>query len=658
MTENWTYLAQPPGIAQSTEYIASNAQEPCQEDCSNGIIPAEVGTETEDGKRRILVPELTSMTKFLFQQYRLFMFSFLNKCLRNGQLARIVGFRFANRILNRESCSFGSVSYWKLDRERFFADVVVKLKLDTDDDEREWDGILRLFFDLSGDIICHVEDFGEYLDSTDYNLVPMDKYLIACYKNKMIDQEAEKLWTDYCCDALSNPRMRKADELAKAMGLTIVRLPVYQHNGVSSMIFFREGDLLVKEETRVDKSAPRQVTVPADTIVINTNLCRTEYPAFDIFHECFHYEHHYLFYRLQEMCNNDIRNVATKEIIVDKDSQIKDPIYFLEKQANRGAYGLMMPATHTRAVIEKKCSEAIGYRHAGEKFQMVGQAMSRELGFPQFRVRARMIQLGYLEAKGALNYVDRHMIAPFACDPEALKVEKFTYVIDRQTSINLCWNNDEFKKVMQSGEFIYADGHIVRNCPKCVKETKSGFVLTEWANSHEDSCCLRFVKLYIQNSIGKYVFGRLNYDADYVKQTQFYLEDILLTEHLDDLDAKFEYCQRFPKTFHEAFDLVRKKNGYSMKKVAELLNISVKTLSRWLDDPCKYNNEDFVTTISLLFMLPDWLSKLMFKRAHIQLDDEDRRHQAIEYILRVQPTEGVEKANEFLIKCHLAPLSI
>ena len=43
--------------------------------------------------------------------------------------------------------------------------------------------------------------------------------------------------------------------------------------------------------------------------------------------------------------------------------------------------------------------------------------------------------------------------------------------------------------------------------------------------------------------------------------------------------------------------------------------------------------------------------------AAFQMDEEDKRHQALLHILRVQSNDGVEVANEYLKKNHLAPLS-
>ena len=48
------------------------------------------------------------------------------------------------------------------------------------------------------------------------------------------------------------------------------------------------------------------------------------------------------------MGSNDPRRMRSKEIFVDNTDEVKDEMYFIEKQANRGAYGLMMPVTDTK----------------------------------------------------------------------------------------------------------------------------------------------------------------------------------------------------------------------------------------------------------------------------------------------------------------------
>lgn len=93
--------------------------------------------------------------------------------------------------------------------------------------------------------------------------------------------------------------------------------------------------------------------------------------------------------------------------------------------------------------------------------------------------------------------------------------------------------------------------------------------LSPWAAAHVDMCCLRFRRSYIQKNVGQYEFGRMHYDADYARQTMFYLEDMINEKHMDELIAEEEYRKNFLGTFEEAFDLVMHRNGLTREKMAE-----------------------------------------------------------------------------------------
>ena len=99
-------------------------------------------------------------------------------------------------------------------------------------------------------------------------------------------------------------------------------------------------------------------------------------------------------------------------------------------------------------------------------------------------------------------------------------------------------------------------------------------------------------------------------------------------------------------------------NGLSLENMCEMLSMDRRTLNRWLEESKRYRNEDFLTILCLIFKLPDWLSLMLFKRACFMLDDEDKRHDAILHILRVQTENGIDAANEYLCKNHLKPLSL
>ena len=151
-------------------------------------------------------------------------------------------------------------------------------------------------------------------------------------------------------EALTDPSKRDPVELARRMGLNVVYEDIYDHDKVGSILFFKEGELEVGEdrcdtfsgEERKTKN-PKTIVVPANTIVVNTNVLTKHTCYFAVAHECDHYEDHYLFFRLQELGNSDPMGIKTKEITVVEGQELHDPIHFMEIQADRGAYGGLLP---------------------------------------------------------------------------------------------------------------------------------------------------------------------------------------------------------------------------------------------------------------------------------------------------------------------------
>lgn len=631
--------------------------QPDVEDCSSDAVPN--GTLSKEGKQTIQVPEVVSMTKVFFEKNRLKLFSFLRTCLRNGTLQSFIGLPIKTKYFNRDTCSFPYVTFWRIDRANFWADVDVRLTIDTTAGPIEWKGILSVWCSFDTELSFIVDDLTDFVDRRAEGYTMLSSFLVPYLTNKQVDEAAEGIWKQYRQEALYFSNYRDPVKLAERMGLRIEYYPLYNNQHAGAILFFADSKLQICDnQQNAEGDMPKPIHVIANTIVVNTKAVRSEYSGFNIYHECFHYEYHYLFYRLQDMYNTDIQKIKTVEIVMPQAARLSDPVYFMEKQADRGAFGLALPATATREAIVEACNRVTHCRHAGEKYQIVGKALARKFDIPHFRIRARMIQLGHIEAKGALNYAEKKLIQPFAFDTDAWREEQHTFVVDRDTVSALMLQNDDFRAVMQSGSHIYADGHVVRNDARFVRAVGDQFVLTDWANAHVDECCLRFVRVYVQRNVGKYVFGRMYYDADYVKQTQFYLHDLINQEHLDELEAKHRYCRDFPVSFKDALDKLREQKGITLVALADALNMDRNTLSRWITDQNKYRNEDFLTALALILELPDWISRLLFKRAHVQLDEDDRRHQALEHILRVQSADGLEKANEYLVMNHLSPLVI
>ena len=764
-TESKKSAVQEKGDLQA-ELSEKAAAQPEVEDCSNDNIPDGTAARTiptgsgkkkestiESTSGRLLVPDVTSMTKYLCSSHRLIIYSYLNQCLKDGSLAKTAKLDIRDTWLNRRSCELTEFSYWKIDRTSFYTDVLVTLHLKTGRGTVTWRGTVAVWCSFEEEEEGEEDKGSWFIEKSDADdgfiyvieeLVPevpdrsgyvrLSPFLVPYYRNAKVDELAEHIWTTFLPEALYDPEMRDAPALAKKMGMSIRYLPVHRHKKINSILFFKTDTIEILEEGSRPGTVPQTIRIPANTIVINTNAIRQDYSSYDIFHECIHYEEHYLFYCLQKLSSNDVTKVpsvetdpeegAGKETAVsddpeaweerndlrsntdqvqggqavgvpasrdakktdssagccqrkDKNSQkktLKDPIYFMEKQANRGASALMMPASDTRSRIleesikaEETIRRTLGRpsRHLGEIYEEVGKQLSKKLGVPHFRIRARLIQLGYVEAKGSLNYVEKKLIQPFAFEPESWQESTHTFNIDRRTLQNLMIGNEDLRKVMESKRYVYADGHVVRNGCRFLEMKKDwmgldNLVLSDWANRHVDECCLRFVRVYMQEGIGQYVFGRMYYDAEFVARTRFYIDDFLNREKIgdiDDIEARMLYKQRFPKKFAEAFQFLRVANGTKMTEMADALGLTEQQLRRWLDMPAKYRNEDFLTAVALVLELPDWISRLLFKRAGLVLDDENPRHVALDHILRVQSCDGIPAANSYLERHSMSALA-
>ena len=107
----------------------------------------------------------------------------------------------------------------------------------------------------------------------------------------------------------------------------------------------------------------------------------------------------------------------------------------------------------------------------------------------------------------------------------------------------------EFRALMDTKQYIWAQGHVVKNEEKFVRYECGQYYLTDYANAHIDDCCLRFGKIYKQEHVGQFTYSQMYFDEDYLKQTAFYLEDVravasLDGKMLDDFEAKQKFKEK------------------------------------------------------------------------------------------------------------------
>ena len=443
--------------------------------------------------------------------------------------------------------------------------------------------------------------------------IKLDEYHIPVFHWDDIEEEAENIIFHIAPEGLHDPECLRAGVFAERLGLKTVNLPLYRHDRTASILFFDAGEVLVSQDAQLP---PVPVRVEANTIVLNTmggfNNDRT------IMHECFHYMEHRMFFQLQQLHNSDVMEmIKWRRVNVQKKE--RGPVEWMEWQAHVGSQCLLMPRTRLCKRLREELADVKPTgRHIGYPLQAIGRALAREYGVRNYQMRNRMIQLGYVVAKGALNFVDNNYIEPFAFSTDECRGNR-TFVIRPKEVLEEYVRNEAFRELLDTGRYVYADGHICVNDPAYVVLRGGKLCLTEWANAHVDACCLRFVQNYHRDKKTRYVYGQLNSDEEYngrslalsasEKQPDLYAHAVRVARTLSEL----------PNNFHETFEWHMKKSNITLARMSEETAISERSITRYRTEEKDDLTIDRVTKICICLHLEPEFSFDMLEKAGIHL---------------------------------------
>ena len=394
-------------------------------------VAASTDEEDEDSEpekprkpKTILVPKVQNMDDYLMKHYKNYIIQELNKRLVDGELTEIVGVPVKSEHIIPGECCFRRFSYWRLNQCDFLIDIELRVELRVETpagvDTDFYSFYVELWFSFCEDEEeCEFERIGLLESKPEHEGEwKLDKYLVPILRRDEIDEYAEEIWAERCPDAAKDQKLRRPHALTDKMHLSVISLPLHKRGDTKSIIFFHEGTVLIQPDRAPGEHndpPPVEEHVPANTIVINTHTEGGMGNDLDIYHECIHYEWHYLFYRLQDMHNNDLKQLKKVRRSAIKDKDTADPTYFMEYQARYGSYGLLLPKSFMLETVDRLYKDAFEgkrkdgyYDHDGRRYEYVARKIADEYVISKASVRARMIQLGYIAALGALNFVDGH----------------------------------------------------------------------------------------------------------------------------------------------------------------------------------------------------------------------------------------------------------
>ena len=462
-------------------------------------------------------------------------------------------------------------------------------------------------------------------------------------------------------DANNDISEYKAVELARIQGLKVGKLKLMGMPQTRSVLFWYDSwvDAEVKGEVR-------PVHVPAHTIIINLEVVKGDNCSREILHEVFHDDNHYIFFRTQQLNNNNIRQIKMVELKKQNVKPKKNRLPIIEWQAKMGSLALQMPATLTRNRInEQKAIYRKYIDHWGVLFEKIGFHLSDEMNVPRYLVRQRMLLLGYWQSRGALNWIDckgfagaslglsyydmrSHYAAPFMFSRSSCPNSHYTYCITPEQFIKLCTTNEEFSRRIESGGYVYVDGHVCIQDPLFVETTGYGLRLSAWANEHVDLCCMRFENIFVIDESGyEFRLESVHADEEYCRH---YVEWIVTSENASKQEinrARAEFLRSLPNTPGEMISVLMRRNGWvRVEEMAERAMVSVGTVKNWRKEKEKLSLESTVRIIIALH-LPPWIQGRFLEVSGIKLGYSEY-DLAIKELLDCYFMDDMRKANEFM----------
>ena len=104
--------------------------------------------------------------------------------------------------------------------------------------------------------------------------------------------------------------------------------------------------------------------------------------------------------------------------------------------------------------------------------------------------KIRLVELGFEQAIGTYTYLDDHYVKPHGFRKGAISVNQ-TFSISAADGAIERFLNPEFRKLTETGDYLFIDNHYVFNAPLYVQPDETGRLdLTDYARAHMDECCL------------------------------------------------------------------------------------------------------------------------------------------------------------------------
>lgn len=575
-------------------------------------------------------------------------------------------------VVYMENADIVRIEFSRMDRLHFYADAIIAAEIQLSGIEKglprrdavgQWYRN-RFIFEISSDGYSWEEDSVVIYDKNQSSPgLPLSEYLIPVLNEENMEIEAEEMLRRYYPEAFMKPMPIRAETLAGRMGLCIAEMPL--NTGIMGQAVFYDGEISVQSENDVTTQYP----VRPQSILVNSqrSMNRAQRNT-TVVHECVHHHEHDLFVWAQTLYNEDICGIDCPVVVESFSEQKRSPTFWAEMQARLMTYHIKMNRVMTERKIQE-LSAQYDRNHVcidpGRKYIWIINSLAAFFETSKEGARKRMLELGYEQVRGVMNYVNGAYLPPYFFS-EGILSKNQTFVISLKDAAEEYGRNGRFRELVDSGYYVYVEGKFCVNRPEYVRRDRYGkYCMTPQARAHVEVCCLRFEYAY-GDSNPKYAAGVFHMED---KVTTIRGQVVVAPRNAaelglfspDDFKRQIALVTEVRKAiagmdFCEALCYLMKKQKCTIEDLEGTSLISRRTLSRLRNEPDYDVTWKHVVALAVGLHLPPAVSNDLLQKAGLALRN-NAAHNAYGMIMSSCYTQDIYTVNGYLTAMGLEPLT-
>lgn len=509
--------------------------------------------------------------------------------------------------------------------------------------------------------IMHIKECEQQEDSDS------DKYsgeLVPIISRDAFENEATEFLEKYYPLALQEPVSVPIRRIAEDMGLSIVEESLLSSElDVFGLVVFEDGNIKDKNKNIVIRNAKRGTVLIDPRVYYERTLGTVN---FTIAHECFHWHRHQPYHALMKMlgANDELGKIIQCSIGSNsKDSEKWKAIDWMEWQANGVAPHILMPTSTAKIKVTELIEKyqihfdgADGYRIE----EMISE-LADFYGLSKQAVKMRIREMGYAKIDGAFTYVNGQYVTPFSFDASALS-DNQSFTISSADLFKAYCLNKEFRKAIDTGRFVYIEGHVCLDNEKYIVRPDGQIKLTQYALSHIDECCFVFDKGYSYESKyqGQKYYTQMMYKTPEQPNAQEYSFELnahnkILLSQIQGASKSANAMRLYPGAFSETLVQLMKERKLSNKKLADASLVGERTIQRLRND------EEYPTTVQTVLGLCYGLklsvpeAEMLVGKTDFNIKPTNPQNYAYRCALSACAENSIYEINEMLESCGYIP---